>query len=234
MSWVRFAFKDGRVWARVDGAGAPIVRGGLVEIRYRPDDARTYRAAASNLRPLESDAPDGPSADAGVPGVPAGAARRTSLRRKAPPVERVPEGAVAAFTDGACTGNPGPGGWGVVLRYGEHVRELSGYLGRRSTNNIAELTAVKEALLAITDRNLPVFIHTDSTYAMGVLSQGWKARANQALVAEIRQLLAGFPNSRFVKVPAHSGVPDNERADVLARGAITQRAEQAAKTREDR
>ena len=128
-----------------------------------------------------------------------------------------------AYTDGACSGNPGPAGWGVVLRFGEHVRELSGYLGQDQTNNIAELWAIKEALLAVTDPATPIYIHTDSTYAMGVLSQGWKVRANQALVAEIREITEHHQELHWIKVPAHSGVPDNERADTLAREAIPRR-----------
>ena len=212
MGWERFRFKGSKVWARVGEDGQPVVDGGLVEIRYRPDDARTYRASASRLQSIDSSDPVESKG---------GTRRRKSRRRKSPAVvPDVPEGAVAAFTDGACSGNPGPGGWGVVLRFGEHVRELSGYLGKDSTNNIAELWAIKEALEAITDPELPVYIHTDSTYAMGVLSQGWKARANQELVAEIREITTAFSDLHFVKVPAHCGVEDNERADALARGAI--------------
>lgn len=213
MGWERFRFKTGKVYARVDEHGAPVVDGGLVEIRYRSDDPKSYRASAANLRHLDTDEPVG----AGPTRSPA----RTSRRKKvaAPPPE-LPEGAVAAYTDGACSGNPGPAGWGVVLRYGGHVRELSGYLGRDQTNNIAELWAIKEALEAVTDPALPIYVHTDSTYAMGVLSMGWKARANQELVGEIRELTRRFPDLHFIKVPAHSGVPDNERADTLAREAI--------------
>ncbi len=216
MGWERFRFKKGKVWARVDDSGEPVVDGGLVEIKYRPGDGRSYRAAASKLLPMDSDATaDDPSAD--------NDARRSQRRRAAAPPVDVPDGAVAAYTDGACSGNPGPAGWGVVLRFGEHVRELSGYLGADKTNNIAELWAIKEALLAVKDPTLPVYVYTDSTYCMGVLSEGWKARANQELLSEARALTERFPDLHFVKVAAHAGVPDNERADTLAREAIPRR-----------
>ena len=209
MSWERFRFKGSKVWARVDDEGRPVVQDGRVEIRYRPEDARTYRASASRVRPLDEEPP--PSASAVRP------QRRRDERFTAD--GPAPEGVVVAHTDGACSGNPGPAGWGAVMRWGTHVRELSGSLGR-ATSNIAELWAIKEALLAVRDRSLPVQVHTDSTYALGVLTLGWKARANQELVAEIRELLGEFESVRLVKVEGHAGVPDNERADELAGRAI--------------
>src|SRR5438309_6949357 len=105
--------------------------------------------------------------------------------RKKPPI--------IAYTDGACTGNPGPMGIGVVLIAGSHRKEISEYLGPRGTNNIAELTAILRALEAIKDRSRPVVIHSDSAYAIGLLSSGWKAKANTELVARIRALLREFP-----------------------------------------
>ena len=213
MGWERFRFKKGKVWARVDDAGEPVVDGGLIEIRYRADDPKTYRASASALRPLHSVEPEDPGSTSKD-------TRRSSRKKVAGPPPDIPEGAVGAYTDGACSGNPGPAGWGVVLRYGEHVRELSGYLGKDRTNNIAELWAIKEALQAVTDPSRPLYVYTDSTYCMGVLSEGWKAKANQELIAEVRALVAGFKDLHFIKVAAHAGVPDNERADALARQAI--------------
>ena len=211
MPWERFRFKGAKVWARVDDEGNPAVEEGRVEIRYREDDERTYRAAARRVRPLD-EAPAPPPSASGVK-----SRRRKDERRLA--TEPVPDGILVAHTDGACSGNPGPAGWGAVLRWGTHVRELSGALGR-ATSNIAELWAIKEALQAVKDRDLPVQLHTDSTYALGVLTRGWKARANQELVAELRDLVAEFPKLRLVKVEGHAGVPDNERADELARKAI--------------
>jgi ribonuclease HI len=68
-----------------------------------------------------------------------------------------------------------------------------------------------------------VVVYSDSAYAIGVLAQGWKARANQELIAEMRRLLGEFSSVYFVKVLGHSGVPENERCDELARQAIVRR-----------
>jgi ribonuclease HI len=127
---------------------------------------------------------------------------------------------IHAWTDGACTGNPGPMGIGVVLISGKHRKEISEYLGPMGTNNIAELTAILRALESIKDRRRPIVIYSDSSYAIGLLSMGWKAKANKELVEQIRQFLRMFPDVEFVKVAGHAGVPENERCDELARDAI--------------
>ena len=127
------------------------------------------------------------------------------------------------WTDGACTGNPGPAGIGVVVGDGDQRQEVSEFLGP-GTNNIAELTAIERGLQLVTDRQRPVEVYSDSSYAIGLLSQGWKAKANQELVARIRALVATFPRVRFVKVAGHSGIPLNERTDELATGAIRDRS----------
>ena len=127
---------------------------------------------------------------------------------------------ISAWTDGACTGNPGPMGIGVVLLSGAHRREISEYLGPLGTNNIAELVAILRALEAIKDRKRPVIVYSDSAYAIGVLGLGWKAKANTELVARIRAFVRSFPGLRFVKVAGHAGLPENERCDALAREAI--------------
>ncbi|RMD97985.1 MAG: ribonuclease HI [Deltaproteobacteria bacterium] len=130
---------------------------------------------------------------------------------------------ITVYTDGASSGNPGPAGLGVVLIYRAHRKEISRALGV-ATNNVAELTAVKVALETIRNRKLPVRIHTDSTYVIGVLAGGWKAKENLDLIAEIRALITNFASVEFVKVPAHAGVTENERADELARLGAAQSA----------
>ena len=132
-----------------------------------------------------------------------------------------PEGVILVFTDGACFGNPGPAGLGFILAFGEHRKEVSRYLGE-GTNNIAELSAIHDALESIQRREVPVRIYTDSSYAIGVLTKGWKAKANQALIADIRVLMEGFEDLAIEKVKGHAGHPLNERADELAREAIEQ------------
>lgn len=124
------------------------------------------------------------------------------------------------WTDGACISNPGPMGIGVLVVDGENRQELSEHLGH-GTNNIAELTAIERGLglaFKVTKGDSRTFVaHTDSKYAIGVLSQGWKAKANKALIARIIRKL---PRSiGFVWVRGHSGVPENERCDHLATSA---------------
>ena len=136
---------------------------------------------------------------------------------------------VEIFTDGACKGNPGPGGWGAVLRMGGHEKELSGH-APATTNNRMELSAVIEALNAL---NSPceVALHTDSKYVIdgitkwifGWQKNGWKNAAKQPVVnIDLWQalLIAAKPHKiswRWVK--GHSGHPENERADKLASDA---------------
>ena len=130
---------------------------------------------------------------------------------------------IIAYTDGACSGNPGPAGIGVVLVCGDKRKEISAYIGE-GTSNIAELSAVVAALEAIKDRTREVVVHTDSSYTIGVLSKGWKAKKNVELIAQTRALAAAFSNLRFQWVPGHSGVVENERCDELARAAVKRRA----------
>lgn len=137
---------------------------------------------------------------------------------------------VDLFTDGACSGNPGPGGWGALLRYGKHEKELSG--GEpKTTNNRMEMTAVIEGLAAVKGR-CHVTVHTDSKYVMdGVTSylEGWKARGwktsskkdvkNIDLWQKLDALLGGH-KVEWVWVKGHSGHTENERVDSLARASI--------------
>lgn len=135
------------------------------------------------------------------------------------------------YTDGACSGNPGAGGWGVILRYGEVEKELSG-AEKETTNNRMELTAVIEALKAL-HRDCEIVIHTDSRYVMdGVTSwlPNWKknnwrtsnkksAVKNVDLWQELDTLLTKH-QVRWIWVKGHNGHPENERVDKLARDAI--------------
>jgi ribonuclease HI len=105
----------------------------------------------------------------------------------------------------------------VILAPDGRRAEAYDYLGE-ATNNVAELTAVLHAL-AVIPQEAPALVHTDSQYAIGVLTKGWKAKANVELIASIKAALKGRP-VRFVYVPGHAGVPLNERADELAREAI--------------
>lgn len=134
---------------------------------------------------------------------------------------------VDLYTDGACSGNPGPGGWGAILRYNGHEKELHG--GEHdTTNNRMELMAVIKGLNTLT-RPCHVTIHTDSKYVMdGVTKwlEGWKARGwknaakkpvkNKDLWEELDEALSRH-TTNWIWVKGHSGHPENERADALAR-----------------
>lgn len=135
------------------------------------------------------------------------------------------------YTDGACSGNPGAGGWGVLLRYGTNEKELSG-AEKETTNNRMELTAVIQALKALT-RNCEIVIHTDSKYVMdGVQSwlpnwkkNNWRTSNKKSTVKnidlwqELDELLSQY-SIRWIWVKGHNGHPENERVDKLAREAI--------------
>ena len=138
--------------------------------------------------------------------------------------------AVEIFTDGACRGNPGPGGWGAVLRYGGHEKLLYGR-SSDTTNNRMELTAAIEALEALR-RPCRIRLSTDSTYVKNGITQwiegwkrkGWKTRNGKPVknVDLWRRLdRAASPHRvEWVWVRGHAGHEDNERADALARSAI--------------
>ena len=137
---------------------------------------------------------------------------------------------VQIFTDGACSGNPGPGGWGAVLRWKGVEKEMSGG-ARETTNNRMEMMAAIKALESL-KRAVPVDLYTDSTYVRdgitkwlpGWKSNGWKTAAkkpvkNQDLWKRLEAALRDH-DVRWHWVKGHAGHPENERADELARGGI--------------
>jgi ribonuclease HI len=133
---------------------------------------------------------------------------------------------VEIYADGACKGNPGPGGWGVLLRMGEHEKEMHG--GEpQTTNNRMELTAVIEALAAL-KRPSEVRVYTDSQYVQKGISEwihAWKRRGwqtadrkpvkNADLWRRLDELARGH-DVQWHWVKGHAGHPENERADALA------------------
>ncbi len=222
-------FKGEVVWVRADDTGTLVTDGsGRAEMKYRETDDKSYRPFAGNLSPDEG----GDAAPAAARPA-ATRARKPAASASKPPATNgtAPSpsagGALELWTDGACSGNPGPMGIGVVAIDGAKRREVSEYLGV-GTNNIAELTAIERALDTAdtapgSDRGRRMRIHTDSAYSIGVLSKGWKAKANQELIARIKRRLAAYPNVEFVKVSGHAGIPENERCDALARQAVDRR-----------
>ena len=133
---------------------------------------------------------------------------------------------VQVFTDGACSGNPGPGGWGAVLRFGDKERELCGGADN-TTNNRMELTAAIEGLRALNEP-CEVVLTTDSTYVKDGITRwlanwkknGWKTAAKKAVKnQDLWQELDHQTSRHTVQwqwVKGHSGHPENERADALA------------------
>lgn len=230
--WRRYRFKGRqKAWVRMDDGGEPLVQRGRIEVAFKRGDVRTYQAATGTIAPLEDaeemsdaaweerrteaavppsqpQAPDTPP----EPEVPASPPKRGRRRRPA---------AVKIWTDGACFGNPGPSGAGALLVFKGRERELRLFLGE-GTNNTAELEAIRMALVALKDRTIPVDLHTDSSYAIGVLTLGWRAKANREMIMEIRTLVRSFENLRILKVAGHAGIEENERVDQLAKRAITE------------
>ena len=141
---------------------------------------------------------------------------------------------VEIFTDGACKGNPGPGGWGVVLRFGGHEKELSGG-DAHTTNNRMELTAVIEALGVLT-RPCRITLSTDSKYVMdgltrwsrGWVRNGWRTADKKPVKnAELWQALLAAVERHQIEwqwVKGHAGHAENERADRLASDAARSHA----------
>lgn len=141
---------------------------------------------------------------------------------------------VTIYTDGACLGNPGPGGYGVVLLFGGHRKELSGGF-RLTTNNRMELLAVIVGLRSLKER-CSVTVYCDSQYVVNAIEKGWAARwrANgwkrtkkeKAINADLWQQLLNLCDMhevRMVWVRGHSGVKENERCDVLSVAAAKQK-----------
>lgn len=146
---------------------------------------------------------------------------------------------VDIYTDGACSGNPGPGGWGAILRFGAHEKELSDG-SPQTTNNRMELSAVIAALACLKEP-CDVTLCTDSQYVVNGIEKGWaekwrrngwrKSDKTPALNADLWERLLALLEThrvRFVWVKGHAGHPENERCDALAVQAAHRYAEKNA------
>jgi ribonuclease HI len=215
--------RNAEVFARCDESGELVSKGGRVEIRYKPNDGRAYFASASNLKPSANSSKIEPDSFCG-PGEAVKKPSKSSMNASSseaasrPPVK--PEGdELLVYADGACSGNPGPAGVGAVALWGDQKRELSEYIGE-ATNNIAELTGILRAVELAHEVGRPLRLYTDSKYSIGVLTQGWKVRANKELVAKVRQALDAHSDAKLFHVRGHQGVRLNEHADELAVRAV--------------
>jgi ribonuclease HI len=200
--WKRMRFKKNKVWLAVNGFGKPVEKNGKVLIKYQLDQPHEYWVRKSNIKSLDSDP-----------------ALTQEIQNDTTVAQTGDKEGILIFTDGASSGNPGPAGIGVVMRFGKYEKEISEYIGL-ATNNIAELKAIQAGLQAVKKTDLPVWIFTDSSYAYGVLTLGWKAKANREMVQSIKKTMIKFKNLKIVKVKGHAGDEGNERADFLATLAI--------------
>lgn len=220
MPWAKARFKDQEILAEVDGSGALLVKRGRVAIRWSDKPgAKIYNGGATRIELLGGEVLeiDDEGAKPKSKGKSGGKGKGPAKLAKGD----LPEGAAVGYTDGACSGNPGPAGSGVFLmlpdgRSVEAVRSLG-----RATNNIAELTALSMALelldAAEVPPDAPVRLHTDSEYSIGVLAKGWKAKKNTELILGIREQFVKRPGVELAWVRGHAGHAGNERADELAR-----------------
>jgi ribonuclease HI len=216
-SWKRMSFKGNKVWAEMNADGTLKVENGTVRVKYNLNQDYEYKARIENLFPEDQAIPAGKKISS-----------RTDVLSKTPQngiltpetvMDDLPDHCIKIYTDGASSGNPGPAGIGIVLIYGDKKKDISSFIGR-ATNNTAELMAIKVGLEELKRFDLPVRVFSDSSYAVGLLSKGWKAKANQELVFEIRSLMTKFSDLAFIKVKGHSGIKENEVADFLATSAI--------------
>lgn len=243
MPWLPGLCNGKDVWVEVDDEGGMVVRGGRVPLRYsEAEGAKLYGAGRGNvtlfsgkpkeLPPARADEPPAGSAATGArktsASAPSGfgsAGTRTAAQASAAQaaagdlVASFSLDTVVCFTDGACKGNPGPTGAGCVVKLPDGRRfERHAALGQ-GTNNIGELAAVGLALDLLdeqgVDKSVVIHILSDSKYAIGVLSQGWKAKANAELIAGIKLRLKAR-KAKLHWVAGHTGVAENERADTLA------------------
>ena len=216
--WTRMWFKTNKVWMAVDAQGQPVIKEGKVLIKYQLKQDYEYWIKKNNVSPIDS-----PPSKTQLQ-----KKRKTRNKKSAndkttgasePWDESTYKDKICVFTDGASSGNPGPSGIGVVLRYGEHEKEISQFIGN-ATNNIAELKAIEIGLSALKNKDIPVRLFTDSQYACGLLVLNWKPKKNLQLVESIKKTMATFKDVKIIKVKGHSGHPENEKADFLATSAI--------------
>ncbi|MBW1894092.1 MAG: hypothetical protein JRI91_10420, partial [Deltaproteobacteria bacterium] len=156
--WKRMLFKNNKVWASVDSNGNFIIDNKKVLIKYQVDQDYEYKVLAENLKPLDSNYKKSSNRK-----LTSGQKNKNSQKIDADvDIENISsDHAVCIYTDGASSGNPGPSGIGVWLKYKGHEKSISKFIGN-STNNIAELEAIKAGLNEIKKKELPIRIFTDS------------------------------------------------------------------------
>ncbi len=213
-------FKKNKVWLATDQDQKPVTKNGKVLIRYQLDQDYEYWVLSKNINPIDSLQRKEKTKKGEKSNQKSSKQKDTKTKSDTKfLIETSCDDAINIYTDGASSGNPGPSGIGVVMRFSNHEKEISRYIGI-TTNNMAELEAIRSGLLAVKNSNLPVRVFTDSRYAYGVLTQGWKAKKNQDIIESIKKILSKFNDLKFIKVKGHAGIEGNERADFLATSAI--------------
>ena len=216
--WQRMRFKKNKVWLAMDPDGSPLEKDGKVLIKYQLEQDYEYWVKKESVHALDSEPqPERPKKSLKSPKKPTAKKHAGTATGNAP--QSPGENTICIYTDGASSGNPGPAGIGVLLRFGAHEKEISEYIGV-ATNNIAELKAIQAGLRAVKNTDLPVQVYTDSNYAYGVLTLGWKSKKNVDIIQSIKKTIARFKDLTFIKVKGHAGHEGNERADALATAAI--------------
>jgi ribonuclease HI len=220
INWKRMVFKKNKVWLATGKDQKPVTKNGKVLIRYQLDQDYEYWVLSKNIKPIDS-LQRNEKTEKGEKSTKKSSKQKGTKTKSDTEllVETSCDDAINIYTDGASAGNPGPSGIGVVLSFGKHEKEISRYIGI-TTNNMAELEAIRSGLMAVKNSNLPVRVFTDSRYACGVLTQGWKAKKNQDIIESIKKTLSKFNDLKFIKVKGHVGIEGNERADFLATSAI--------------
>lgn len=214
--FIRMYHKKNKVWVELASDGISLAESdGKVKIKYQLSQTHEYLVPVKTLRPLD----EGPNHDAAVATKKTAKPKANNVALAPEPEPSSPPDAIIVYTDGASSGNPGPAGIGVYLKFGEYEKEISEYIGV-STNNIAELKAVERGLQAIKNKKLPVRVFTDSQYVLGLLTLNWKAQKNQEIIVALKALMCEFSDIKLIKVKGHQGNPGNEKADQLAVAAI--------------
>ncbi|MFO7752480.1 MAG: ribonuclease H [Desulfobacteraceae bacterium] len=211
--WKRMSFKGNKVWAALDENGDFLEKDGKITIKYNLDQNYTYRVKKENLRPEK---------EAVKKGGAKGTKTKNNIKNTSSDTGNqivINENEITVFTDGASSGNPGPAGIGIYMKFRDKEKKVSESIGT-ATNNVAELTAIKKALELIRRTDIPVRLYTDSSYCQGVLVKGWKAKENTDLILSIKKRLSRFADLKILKVKGHAGIKENEIADTLATNAV--------------
>jgi len=220
--WRPVAFKGQEIWGECTEAGELLERDGRVRIAYKQGAKKAYATFKDRLKDCASTTPVEFTIDVSGKGSPGKAKPNSSLfGGVSSDLQNTDH--IHLWSDGACTGNPGPAGAGTVLLRGALKTEWSTWLGE-GTNNIAELVAVLQGVEAL-DRPIDkdLVVHTDSQYVIGVCAKNWKAKANKELIADLKATLSDCPRVVWHWVRGHEGIELNERCDQLARDAIIRR-----------